>query len=169
MRKPTFVLAILALAASATYCKADSITGVTFTGSAANPTITVTGSGFGATAPAGTPNPGPGTGDNYGTSLYLTDNTSGFTAGYDNGVAVDYIGLVLDSYSDTSITFGLGSYYNTNYADMLAAGDSYTVGVLGTTADGTVSYSSVTPEPSSLLLLGTGALGLLGAARRRFA
>ena len=56
---------------------ADQITGVTFTGSAADPTITISGSGF-SPVPVPTTIAYPGfTGYDYGDQLYIQDQSSG--------------------------------------------------------------------------------------------
>ena len=57
------------------------------------------------------------------------------------GGSGDCIGLVISSYSDSEISFALGSGYTlAGYYDPVENGDSYSMTVLGTTFDGTVAY-----------------------------
>jgi len=130
------------------------ITGVVFAGSPANPTITINGTGFG-TAPTATTIAFDGsTGFDYGDQLYIFDlsnNPQNFSAGlgYPNASnSRDFIGLVIVSYTDTSITYQLGSDYSDFYFPQgiygLNAGDSFAVFVGGGASfSGTVSYPVV--------------------------
>jgi YVTN family beta-propeller protein len=120
-----------------------TISGVAFSGASGFPTITVSGSGFGSESDLGEPAAAGclETGSDFpAPSIALSDN--GWTAG-ENG---DCIGLNISSYSDSSITFTLGSgYTNTGPYTPLTEGDSFTMSVSGTTFTGTVHFPFQTP------------------------
>ncbi len=116
------------------------ITSVTFAGTLADPTITVVGNNFGTEPTAGLPATGglasPGTGNDFGTDLHIYDATRG----WDAGMAGDTIGILVSTYSDTSITFQLGSVYTNGYPGTyaLACGDNFTMVVGASTYKGTI-------------------------------
>lgn len=67
----------------------------------------------------------------------------------------------------------LADYFFVDSADTTVGSVSYVattsnLGVLSGTAQGPVAPPSAVPEPSSLILAGSGLLGLAGAARRKF-
>ncbi len=83
------------------------------------------------------------------------------TLGQDNGHIV-YVGLANDRFSFTddlhNYTLSGGAF---NVQDMSG-------NYVGNTFSGTLTAVTVTPEPSSIALVGTGLLGVAGVLRRRF-
>lgn len=116
------------------------ITSVTFAGSLAAPTITVTGANFGTEPTAGPPATGgaasAGTGNDFANALHLSDATRG----WDAGMTGDTIGLLVSSYTSTTVTFQLGSVYTGGYPSSYAldCGDAYTVVVGAADYSGTI-------------------------------
>ncbi len=117
-----------------------AISSVTFGGSPSDPIVTVKGSEMklGNEAPyMSTYAPGcSSTGEDYTYgNLYLDDNTGDWAG----GLPGDCVGLTA-AITGKRAVFGLGSFYSGN--DSLNPGDSYTLGVGGTSVSGTVSYAS---------------------------
>ena len=138
-----------AVSATSAYAAGNpSISSVMINGSVSNPTITLLGSGFG-TAPsaAATACANGATGSDYGTALHLADssnNPSPFDAGlYLAGGQQDAICLANLTYSGgTQISFTLNSYYTSQTAFQLSAGDAFTVWVEGVACSATVTYGA---------------------------
>ena len=131
----------------------DSITGVSFGGTEASPTITVSGSGFGTQSDIGTPNAAsdtqncsPATGSDYGSNMYIYDETdpSYFVAGL-GPPNLAAVGVIITTYTDSEIVFTLGSCYGQN-GWVFAPGDSFTMYVLGAQYSASVSYPTETSE-----------------------
>jgi formylglycine-generating enzyme required for sulfatase activity len=125
----------------------ESISSVVFTGSPANPTILIAGQGFNPRPAVTSAGRAGSTGDDYGTSLHVTDSTgpTAFHAGYDvPSVEHDSIGLVVSAYSDNLISYSLGSIYRSQYYPsrtfQLNEGDSFTVYVRNSALSGIVHY-----------------------------
>ena len=116
------------------------IQAVSLTGNPGAPVITIYGSGFG-TLPANTGQPVPFTGFDYGNQLGFSDLTSNWNAGQSgNG-----IGITVNQYTNSTIQFGFGSYYQTG-GFSLATGDSFKVSVQGVSCTGTVGYPTTLPH-----------------------
>ena len=149
-----FAVVVVLIFPSALVSRASTITAVTFSGTALDPTISIYGTAFGS-APAPTAVAFAGyTGLDYGTDLHIRDSSTNplFDAGYDDPGAGfhDIIGLTDLVYTDTFISFKLGSVYET-YPVRFNEGDTFTAFVGSESFTGNVAY---TPEPSSIALLG---------------
>jgi hypothetical protein len=125
-----------------------SITSVTMTGTVDNPLLTVVGSGFGAVQPR-SHQPGPcpnrGTGASFGTKFNFEDFTNEWEAGFGGRVLGDCIGIVVDSWTDTTIQFGFGSSYGSVGSWVTAPSDLWEVNVLG------AAYASGGGQPANAL------------------
>ncbi len=124
-----------------------AITAVTFSGTPAAPSITYWGSGFGTESDLGAASPAACdySGSDYGTNIDFSDN--GWTAGIGSGGGGDCVGVIISSYSDSQITFTLGSGYTlAGEYDPVENGDAYSASVLGASFSGTVQYPSTSTD-----------------------
>jgi hypothetical protein len=123
------------------------ISGVSFTGTSAAPTVTVSGAGFGANAPAGqldnatTCGPYTSNGDVYGNNLWFIDNGN-FAAGIGTPPKASCIGITIQSWSDSQVSYQFGNAYNSFDHWYITSGDQYTLAVDGVPYSGTVSFSA---------------------------
>jgi hypothetical protein len=120
-----------------------TITSVGFGGTSSAPTFTVNGSGFGSQAQHPTapvcPDETSGAGVIFAGGLYFNDTSS---ADWQAGFGNDCIGLVVSGWSDSTITFTLGSWYagpGAAQGTILNNGDPFTMTVRGAHFTGTVS------------------------------
>jgi hypothetical protein len=114
-----------------------AIHSVTFSGPADAQVVTLTGTGFGTRAnlgPPATPCSSPETGEDYGALFYFTNETEKWSAGNDASPNCDYVGLVITSYSNTTIVFGFSSNFST-YSKFRKK-DEYAMHLLGASFSG---------------------------------
>lgn len=143
------------LVTSAVPMPPPTIKAVTFSGTGYGLTVKVSGAGFGPWPPEATPitpvscAAGAASYDYASGVLSFTDVTEGWSAGTPGSC----IGVVIDSWSNTTVTFGFGAGY---VWPRLAHDNEYQVSVLGTTKTGTAPVTSApTPSISSVIVTGT--------------
>lgn len=169
---------MVVLASTPARSSATTITGVAYSGSAADPIITITGTGFDP-QPAATGLAFTGaTGFDFGTALHILDSSQdphSFSAGYDDPSQNrhDFLGLLILSYSNSQIVLSFGSNYVSQFSQggfyQLSEGDSLSVFVQGASYTSAVAFDSTSPEPGSLMtVLSAFAIAALLWIRNRF-
>jgi hypothetical protein len=133
---------------TATAAQQPSVTSVSFSGTAgpgvASPTITITGSHFGATAPTGTSDnttscgPYVANGDVYRSKLYFVDDGN-FEAGYSTTTGANCVGVIVVSWSQTTVVLQFGNAYGTFDHWYLTNGDGYAISIKAAIFGGNIS------------------------------